>query len=42
MLNYFFDYLQSFDFPGAGMFHYVSFRAILSLLLSLLISMWVG
>lgn len=42
MLNYFFDYLRSFDFPGAGIFHYVSFRAILALLLSLLISMWVG
>ncbi len=42
MLNYFFDYLQSIDFPGAGMFHYVSFRAIVALLLSLIISMWFG
>lgn len=42
MLNYLFDYLQSFDFPGAGLFHYVSFRAIVALLLSLIISMWFG
>lgn len=42
MLNYFFDYLQNIDFPGAGMFHYVSFRSIIALLLSLFISMWFG
>lgn len=42
MLYYFFEYLQSFDFPGAGMFHYVSFRSIIALLLSLIISMWFG
>lgn len=42
MLYYFFEYLQSFDFPGAGVFHYVSFRAIVALLLSLIISMWFG
>jgi len=42
MLYYFFEYLQSLNFPGAGMFHYVSFRAILALVISLLFSMWMG
>lgn len=43
MLHALFQYLQeSTDFPGAGLFQYLSFRAGLSIILSLLISMWFG
>lgn len=38
MLYYLFQYLDKFDFPGAGMFSYVSFRALLAVILSLGIS----
>ena len=42
MLNYLFDYLQFLNFPGAGMFGYITFRAIFALVLSLIISVWFG
>ncbi len=42
MLYYLFNYLDSLDFPGAGMFKYVSFRAAVTILLSLLISTVIG
>ncbi len=42
MLYYLFQYLDSYDFPGAGMFQYVSFRAALAAIISLLFSMIVG
>jgi len=43
MLYYLFEYLDKmFDFPGAGLFHYISFRAALALIVSLLISMVFG
>lgn len=43
MLYYLFEYLNKmFDFPGAGLFHYISFRAALALIVSLLISMVFG
>lgn len=42
MLYYLFDFLDQFDFPGAGMFRYVSFRAALALILSLLITTIIG
>ena len=38
MLYYLFDYLEQFDFPGARMFGYVSFRSLIAVILSLLIS----
>ena len=38
MLYYLFKYLEQFDFPGARMFSYVSFRALMAVILSLLIS----
>ncbi len=39
MLYYLFDYLdKQFDFPGAGMFQYISFRAALAIILSLTIT----
>ena len=42
MLYDLFNYLYGLDIPGAGMFSYVSFRALLSLILSLMISMVAG
>jgi len=42
MLNYLFDYLQKIHFPGAGLFSYVSFRAIFALVASIIISVWFG
>ncbi|MFO0265957.1 MAG: phospho-N-acetylmuramoyl-pentapeptide-transferase [Cyclobacteriaceae bacterium] len=43
MLFYLFDYIeQNFDFPGAGLFQYISFRAGVAALLSLLITITFG
>jgi phospho-N-acetylmuramoyl-pentapeptide-transferase len=43
MLYYLFNYLdQEFNMPGAGLFQYISFRAALSIILSLTISMVFG
>lgn len=43
MLYYLFDYLdRAFDFPGAGVFHYISFRAAMALMASLVISLLFG
>lgn len=38
MLYYLFQYLEQFNFPGARMFGYVSFRSLMAVILSLLIS----
>ncbi len=37
MLFYLYDYLQSIDFPGIGVFQYISFRSGLAIITSLLI-----
>ncbi|MFA9211396.1 MAG: phospho-N-acetylmuramoyl-pentapeptide-transferase [Moraxellaceae bacterium] len=42
MLTYIFDYLEQLDFPGAGLFHYISFRASMALITSLIISIVFG
>ncbi len=43
MLYYFFDYIEkNFDFPGAGLFQYISFRAGAAAVLSLLITITLG
>ena len=43
MLYYLFEYLQnSYDFPGAGLFQYISFRASLAIITSLLVSLVFG
>ncbi|MGZ3932258.1 MAG: phospho-N-acetylmuramoyl-pentapeptide-transferase [Bacteroidia bacterium] len=42
MFYYLFHYLDTLDFPGAGVFQYISFRAALALLTSLLISLVFG
>lgn len=42
MLYYLFRYLEQYGISGAGMWQYISFRGLLTLVLSLLISMWFG
>ncbi len=42
MLNYLFEYLNQIDFPGAGLFQYISFRAGMAAFLSLLITITFG
>lgn len=43
MLYYLFQYLdRAFDFPGAGVFQYISFRAAMALIFSLIISLVFG
>lgn len=42
MLNYLFEYLDKMNIPGAGMFTYITFRAIFALVLSIIISSWFG
>lgn len=43
MLYYLFKYLdKAFDFPGAGVFHYISFRASMAIIFSLIISLIFG
>ncbi|HKR03300.1 MAG TPA: phospho-N-acetylmuramoyl-pentapeptide-transferase [Bacteroidia bacterium] len=43
MLYYLFEYLdKQFDFPGAGVFRYISFRAAIALIFSLGFSLFLG
>ena len=42
MLYYFFRFLDQFDIPGSHMWSYISFRSLLTLILSLIISAWFG
>ena len=42
MLYYLFNYLESINFPGAGVFDYISFRAGSALIVSLIISILFG
>jgi phospho-N-acetylmuramoyl-pentapeptide-transferase len=42
MLYYLFDYLEKYNFLGARLFHYISFRAAMALLTSLIISIVFG
>lgn len=43
MLYYLFEFLDMrFDFPGAGLFRYISFRSALSIIFSLAISLFLG
>ena len=36
------QYLDEYDIPGMGMFTYVSFRSLMALIVSLIVSMWAG
>ena len=43
MLYYLFEHLQSaYDFPGSGLFQYISFRAAMAIITSLLVSLVFG
>ena len=42
MLYYIFRFLEQFNIPGAHLWSYISFRALITLILSLLISAWFG
>lgn len=42
MLYYLFRLLEQWNIPGAGMWSYISFRSLLALILSLIISVWFG
>lgn len=42
MLYYLFNFLNDLDLPGAGVFQYISFRAALAVITSLVISMFFG
>ena len=43
MLYYLFTYLdQAYDIPGAGVFQYITFRAAMAVITSLIISMLFG
>ena len=42
MLYYLFRFLEQYNIPGAHIWSYISFRALLALILSLIISAWFG
>lgn len=42
MLVYLFKYLDTLDIPGAGVFQFISFRAAMAIITSLLISLLIG
>lgn len=42
MLYYLFRFLEQWNIPGSGMWSYISFRSLLALILSLIISIWFG
>jgi phospho-N-acetylmuramoyl-pentapeptide-transferase len=42
MLYYLFGYLDKFDLPGAGLFQYISFRSAMTVITSLIISLFTG
>lgn len=42
MLYYLFNYLNTLDFPGAGVFDYITFRAAMAAITSLIVSMIFG
>ena len=42
MLYYLFRFLEQFGVSGSGMWSYISFRALLALILALVISAWFG
>lgn len=42
MLYYLFRFLEQFNIPGAHIWSYISFRSLLALIMSLLISAWFG
>ena len=42
MLYYIFRFLEQFNIPGSHLWSYISFRSLIALILSLIISAWFG
>ena len=42
MLYHLFDYLNELGIPGSGVFRYITFRAAMAVIFSLLISLFFG
>ena len=42
MLYYLFRFLEEYGLPGSGMWSYISFRALLALMIALVVSAWFG
>lgn len=42
MLYYLFNYLHQHNFPGTGVFNYVTFRAAVAIIIALIVSVWFG
>ena len=42
MLYHLFQYLEELNFPGAGMFQYITFRSACAIILSLIIATVIG
>jgi phospho-N-acetylmuramoyl-pentapeptide-transferase len=42
MLYYLFNYLDQHNFPGAGVFNYVTFRAAVAIIIALIVAVWFG
>ncbi|MBQ9584493.1 MAG: phospho-N-acetylmuramoyl-pentapeptide-transferase [Muribaculaceae bacterium] len=42
MLYYLFRFLEQYNIPGSHMWQYISFRALLTMILSLVLSAWLG
>jgi len=42
MFYYLFEYLHKYSFPGARLFHYISFRSAMTIITALLISLFIG
>ncbi|MBO4822445.1 MAG: phospho-N-acetylmuramoyl-pentapeptide-transferase [Prevotella sp.] len=42
MLYYLFRFLERFDIPGSHLWHYISFRSLAALIVSLMVSAWFG
>ena len=42
MLYYLFRFLEQYNIPGSHMWQYISFRALLTLIMSLMLSAWLG
>lgn len=42
MLYYLFKYLHTLNFPGSGMFQYISFRSTMAFITSMVLALWMG
>jgi phospho-N-acetylmuramoyl-pentapeptide-transferase len=43
MLYHLFEYLKNnYDFPGAGLMHYISFRSMFASMIAIIVTIWIG